>query len=154
VPAHLYTFHSTWNLAAPQSKVWQTLTTTPFDWDKWWPELKDVRNMRLVKGLSGTTFSCTWQSPTGYRLKSDITIGEIVDKRQVTLQAEGDLRGTVTCQLSEPSAGHTRIEIDWRVQTTKRWMNYLTPLLKPVFIYNHHAVMRSGEQGLQNYLLR
>jgi hypothetical protein len=31
-------------------------------------------------------------------------------------------------------------------------MNYLAPLLRPVFAYNHHAVMRSGERGLQRHL--
>ncbi len=136
---------------APRQKVWQTLTGIPFSWQEWWPQLSNVHNMRLVDGLTGSTFSCTWRSPTGYRLNSDIVIGTIEADRQITLHSDGDLRGTVTCQLGE-KAGRTTIEIDWRVQTTKAWMNYLTPLLRPVFIYNHHAVMRSGERGLRYYL--
>ncbi len=107
--------------------------------------------MKLVEGLAGTTFSCRWRSPSGYYLNSDVTIGKLVALQQVTLHSAGDLQGTVTCHISEVS-GVTCIAIDWQVETTKPWMNYLALLLKPFFIYNHHAVMRSGERGLQRYL--
>jgi hypothetical protein len=107
--------------------------------------------MKLVDGLTGTTFSCTWRSPIGYRLRSDITIGEIIGSRQITLHSKGDLQGTVVSRLHE-SAGQTRIAIDWQVQTTKPWMNFLTPVLRPFFVHSHHAVMRSGERGLRDYL--
>jgi hypothetical protein len=147
----LYTFCSIWQLPVNKRKVWQALTEQPFSWQNWWPELNDVHDMKLAKGLSGTTFSCTWRAPMGYRLKSDVTIGEVIDYKKVTLHSDGDVRGTVTCQLTEVS-GQTKIKIDWRVTTTKAWMNYLTPLLKPLFTYNHHVVMRSGERGFRNYL--
>lgn len=150
--ARLYTFCSIWKLPASKQEVWHALTEQPFNWQDWWPELNDVHDMKLAKGLTGTTFSCTWQAPMGYRLKSDVTIGTIVNDEKVILHSEGDVRGSVTCQLSEV-AGQTNIRIDWQVMTTKAWMNYLAPLLKPLFVYNHHVVMRSGERGLRNYLL-
>lgn len=107
--------------------------------------------MKVVNGLSGSSFSCTWRAPLGYRLKSDVVIDKINEPEQVMLQSDGDLRGTVTCQLLE-SNDQTHIEIDWHVETTKAWMNYLTPLLRPIFVYSHHAVMRGGERGLRAYL--
>jgi hypothetical protein len=148
----LYTFCSIWELPASKRAVWQTLTTQPFSWQDWWPELSDVHDMNLANGLSGTTFSCTWQAPVGYRLKSVVTLGKVIDLKQVTLHSDGDIEGTVVCRLKEKTAGQTNVKIDWQVMTTKAWMNYLAPLLKPLFIYNHHAVMRSGERGLRNYL--
>ena len=107
--------------------------------------------MKVVDGLSGSSFSCSWRAPLGYRLKSDIVIGKIAELEQVTLRSDGDLRGTVACQLLE-SNGQTHIEIAWKVETTKAWMNYLTPVLRPIFVYSHHAVMRSGERGLRAHL--
>jgi hypothetical protein len=151
VKAASYKFHSTWQLPATRSEVWQTLTAEPFSWQDWWPELSKVRNMKIAKGLSGSSFSCSWRAPLGYRLGSDIKIGKIVKPDSVTLHSDGDLRGTVTCQLIEKDS-QTRIEIEWRVETAKAWMNYLTPLLRPIFVYSHHAVMRSGERGLRDYL--
>jgi hypothetical protein len=147
----LYTFHSNWELPTSKRDVWQALSAEPFSWQDWWPELNDVHDMKRVDGLRGTTFSCSWRAPMGYRLKSDVTIGKVVDLKQVTLHTDGDIRGSVICWLSETD-GHTNIKIDWQVTTTKTWMKYLAPLLNPLFIYNHHAVMRSGERGLRNYL--
>jgi hypothetical protein len=39
-----------------------------------------------------------------------------------------------------------------KTQTTKRWMNFVSPLFEPLFRHNHHAIMRSGEQGLQQFM--
>ncbi len=32
------------------------------------------------------------------------------------------------------------------------WMNWLAPLARPFFAWNHDAVMRQGEQGLKRLL--
>jgi len=143
-----YDFQSVWDLDAPLATVWAALSQTPFSWDQWWPQLTDVQNMQLQPGLSGSTFSCYWRAPIGYKLKSDIAIGTIKPLKSVQLYSRGDLSGTVTCRLSN-RGGRTHIAIDWQVQTTKNWMNALVPILRPVFIQSHHAVMKSGERGLQ-----
>ncbi len=87
----------------------------------------------------------------GYRLQTKVLVSTVDDLETVTLQANGDLVGTVTCKLREV-AGATRIDIDWQVDTAKPWMNALAPLLKPFFVWSHHAVMHSGERGLRRYL--
>lgn len=110
-----------------------------------------MHDMQLQPGLSGSTFSCDWQAPVGYKLKSDIEIGTIEPRESVQLHASGDLLGTVTCRLIEHGS-RTHIDIDWRVQTTKTWMNVLGPILRPIFIQSHHAVMKSGERGLQKHM--
>ena len=42
----------------------------------------------------------------------------------------------------------TAVLYEWHVQTTKRWMNLLGPVARPVFEYNHDVVMRWGGEGL------
>jgi hypothetical protein len=146
-----YTFRSVWNLEASKQEVWKALTAQPFSWDAWWPQLRDVHDVKYAKDLNGARFSCIWRSPAGYRLKSDVLIGEAIPAKQVTLHTDGDLRGRVHCHLSEDN-GRTRINIKWEVETTRAWMNHLTFALRPIFVWNHHAVMRSGERGLQHHL--
>jgi hypothetical protein len=146
-----YSFQSVWNIPESRAKVWQVMTSPPFSWDKWWPQLHDIRNMKVAADLEGTSFSCTWKAPLGYSLHSHITIGEAVKENQVKLHVNGDLLGVVTCILSAES-GSTRVDIDWQVETTLRWMNRLTPVLRPVFLWGHHYVMRSGERGLRKHL--
>jgi hypothetical protein len=149
--ARCYSFQSAWDIDAPRIEVWQALAATPFSWQDWWPELKDVRDTRITADLKGTSFSCSWQAPIGYRLRTDIILSDIEYLKTVTLQTDGDLIGTVTCHIKE-TAGRTHVDIDWQVDTTKAWMNRLAPLLKFFFIASHHAVMRSGERGLRRHL--
>lgn len=150
-PMRRYSFQSVWNIDAPRTQVWQALTATPFSWEDWWPQLKDVHDMNITSGLEGTSFSCSWQAPIGYRLKTDVTITKVDHLSTVILEASGDLIGTVTCDIKEID-GRTHVDIDWQVDTTKTWMNNLSPVLRPFFVWSHHAVMRSGEQGLRRYL--
>ena len=46
----------------------------------------------------------------------------------------------------------TVVRYDWSVDVTKPWMVWLAPLLKPVFKWNHDAVMRAGGVGLARRL--
>lgn len=146
-----YSFQTNWNIDAPTEKVWQTLTATPFSWDAWWPELNDLSVQTKTTKLVGTAFSCTWKAPIGYKLRTDVRITEAEDREFVTLETDGDLDGTVSCYIKDIS-GTTHVDIDWQVETTRDWMNALHPLLKPFFIWSHHAVMRSGERGLQKHI--
>lgn len=45
-------------------------------------------------------------------------------------------------------AGGTVLRHTWSVATTKRWMNALAPIARPVFTWNHDMVMRGLAQGL------
>jgi hypothetical protein len=46
----------------------------------------------------------------------------------------------------------TAVTYEWKVRTTKRWMNLLAPLARPIFDYNHNVVMRWGGEGLARRL--
>jgi hypothetical protein len=44
------------------------------------------------------------------------------------------------------------VRYDWWVHTNRTWMNALAPLLRPVFQWNHGAVMREGGAALARRL--
>ena len=48
--------------------------------------------------------------------------------------------------------GSTRVRYDWRVKTTKPWMNLLAPVARPFFKWNHDVIMGWGEEGLRKRL--
>lgn len=64
-------------------------------------------------------------------------------------RAIGELQGAGRWQLSNDGA-ITTIRYDWRVETTKCWMNYLAPIARPIFKWNHNVVMRWGLKDWQN----
>ena len=66
--------------------------------------------------------------------------------------ASGELTGTGHWRLYEQD-GVTAVTYEWNVHTTKRWMNALAPVARPVFEYNHDVVMRWGGEGLARALI-
>lgn len=50
-------------------------------------------------------------------------------------EAIGELQGVGRWQLSNHGE-ITTVRYDWKVKTTKSWMNYLAPIARPVFKWN------------------
>ena len=46
----------------------------------------------------------------------------------------------------------TIVRYDWNVETTKRWMNLVSPIARLLFEWNHNVVMGWGAQGLARRL--
>ena len=66
-------------------------------------------------------------------------------------RAHGELDGTGRWRLWEQD-GLTAVTYEWNVETTKRWMNALAPVARPVFAWNHDWVMTRGGEGLARRL--
>ena len=64
--------------------------------------------------------------------------------------ATGELAGEGRWRLWDGSP--TVVTYEWNVHTTRRWMNLAGLLARPVFEWNHHAVMRKGGEGLAERL--
>ncbi len=60
--------------------------------------------------------------------------------------ASGELEGVGTWRLYKGDG--VAVVYDWRVRTTKPWMNVFGPLARPAFSWNHDVVMRQGGRGL------
>jgi hypothetical protein len=65
--------------------------------------------------------------------------------------AKGELQGRGLWQLSSEDS-ETIVRYDWSVETTKRWMNLLAPIARPLFEWNHNVVMSWGAKGLAERL--
>jgi hypothetical protein len=44
------------------------------------------------------------------------------------------------------------VRYDWKVETTKAWMNFLAPVARPFFSWNHDVVMGWGGEGVARQL--
>ena len=70
----------------------------------------------------------------------------------IEARAFGELDGSGLWQFFDDGDGRARVQYDWRVKTTKRWMNILAPIAKPFFRWNHNVIMGWGEEGLKKRL--
>ena len=70
-----------------------------------------------------------------------------------TLEAtvSGELNGIGRWTLTPDGAG-THVRYDWQVSAGVAWMSVLAPIARPIFAWNHDAVMRAGGQGLGRLL--
>jgi hypothetical protein len=93
----------------------------------------------------------TWGSRLPYTLSFDMRTTLVDSPHRLEGIAQGELNGTGRWTLAE-QAGVTSVRYDWQVNTSRPWMNALSPLLAPMFRSNHGEVMAEGARGLAHYL--
>jgi hypothetical protein len=146
-----YNFVTVWQFPSPLAPVWDLVYHSD-EWPAWWRGVERVE--RVAEGDErgiGAVRRYTWKSRLPYRLAFDMRLVRVEPHALIEGEAVGELQGTGRWSFSE-TAGLTTVRYDWNVSTTKPWMNLLAPLARPVFRWNHDAVMRWGAEGLARRL--
>lgn len=146
-----YAFRTRWRLAASREDVFAVLHDSE-RWPEWWRGLERVVKLEGGDGEGrGSLGRYTWRSLLRYRLEFDMRITRVDRPHRMEGRASGDLDGTGSWRLYDDGTG-TAVVFDWRVRTTRPWMNLLAPLGRPVFRWNHDRIMRRGGHGLARHL--
>jgi uncharacterized protein YndB with AHSA1/START domain len=142
---------TTWTIPAPIEAVWAVLHDVQH-WPTWWPYVRQVTEIEPgdADGV-GARRGFVWSSRLPYRIAFEMRTTQMRRPVLIEGQASGDLNGTGRWDL-EPIAGGTQVRYEWRVSADKPWMRWLAPVLRPLYVWNHNAVMRGGEQGLLRHL--
>ena len=146
-----YSFISRWQLGAPVEDVWEAIRESE-KWPEWWKGVDGVEEIEAGddQGI-GSIRRYTLSSPTKYKLNFSLLLTDRLEYALLKGEASGDLEGTGAWHFAE-NGGVTYVECHWHVSTTVRWMNFLSPLLAPMFKYNHSVVMKWGAQSLARKL--
>jgi len=141
-----YAFLTTWCVDAPIDGVFDLLHDSK-GYPRWWNGVQRVEVLEPGDPTSlGELVHFTWRSVLPYSLGFDLRVTRVERPYLLEGRASGELEGVGTWRLFEGRG--TAIVYDWRVRTTKRWMNLLGPLARPAFSWNHDIVMRRGGRGL------
>lgn len=146
-----YLLDTVWRVAAEPEIVWLALTAVE-EWPAWWRGVVAVE--RLAEGDPsgwGRSYRTTWRGRLPYTLTFETKTTHIERPVLIESQAHGQVQGTGTWRLW-PDGEATRVHYRWAVRTTQPWMNALAPLARPVFRWNHDAIMRWGAKGLSRRL--
>lgn len=146
----LYSFHDEWDISVPLDEAWKAVSDSS-SWQQWWPGLKSVVITDHQANIIGSKVNLIWRSKTGYKLRHAVTIKSVKPGLSIGFISVGDLQGSGTWKFIV-NGSQTHMIIDWHVHTTKRWMNVLATVLRPIFIANHTALMKRGEAGLNEFL--
>ena len=78
---------------------------------------------------------------------------EAVAPARLVSRIDGDFVGEGVWSIS-PAGDGTRAQLEWNVEVRKGVVRRLTPLLRPLFAWNHRWAMAKGEESLKLELAR
>ncbi len=141
-----YEFLTTWCIDAPIEAAFDLLGDAA-GYPRWWKGVVSVAVLESgdESGV-GELDRFTWRSVLPYSLSFDMRRTRVDRPRLIEGDASGELEGVGTWRLYEGDG--VAIVYEWRVRTTRPWMNALGPLARPAFAWNHDVVMRQGGEGL------
>lgn len=138
-----YRLVTTWVLGDERQRVFEVVRDFEA-WPEWWPGVERV-------ALDGDAMEQVWRSRLPYAVRFRALVDAIEPPERIAGRVDGALRGTGICSLSEVPEG-TKVEFELAVETTEAWMNLFAPLARPVFVWNHDALMRRGGEGIARRL--
>jgi len=149
--ASSFEFCSTWKLAAAREAVFEAIDDFR-TWAEWWPGLEEIVETHPGgPDRIGQKASSRWRGPIGYIFRFSIEAVERREPEYLKGLATGDLSGSGAWTLSEYQ-GWTDVTLDWNVRAERRWMEFLAPVARPIFVHGHDHVMKAGAEGLAGHL--
>lgn len=147
-----YEFTTVWLFDAPVERVWSEIERSE-NWSEWWRGVLKVEELKAgdADGI-GKTLRTTWKSALPYKLIFDSEVVRLEKLKTIEIRAFGELEGEGIWTFTAENENKTHVLYDWRVKTTKPWMNFFAPIAKPFFKWNHDCIMNWGGEGLAKKL--
>jgi quercetin dioxygenase-like cupin family protein/uncharacterized protein YndB with AHSA1/START domain len=141
-----YVFVDEWDVAAPPEPVFELIADAR-TYPSWWrPVYIDVESDGPAAPGRESTQHFNGRLPYHLRTRSTVTVYD--PPRQVGADVVGDLRGRGLWTLTPTEAG-THVRFDWQVFADKPLLKTLTPVLRPLFRWNHAWAIARAREGLE-----
>lgn len=150
--ANDYHFLDRWLIPAPIETAWHYIHNAE-DYPRWWNSVYD-RVTLLAPGDSndvGKRYEILVHGALPYKLRMRLESTRVEKPYRLEVRAEGDLVGRGIWRLRSVPGG-TEATYDWKVRATHPLIQALSPILRPLFEYNHTWCMQHGEADLQREL--
>jgi len=143
-----YVFIDEWEVSAPVEAVLDALADAR-TYPEWW---KPVYIEVELDGFStpGRSSRQHFKGRLPYTLKTTSTIVRLDPPRSFEVEVVGDLSGRGVWTLT-PRGDRVQIRFDWRVNADRPVLRVLTPVLRPLFRWNHSWSIERAREGLEPY---
>jgi uncharacterized protein YndB with AHSA1/START domain len=142
-----YNLAVTWRFNAPVANVWKMLNRAE-QWPQWW---KDCRSVEVLAPNGPDGVGCrqrfTMQTRLPYCVQFDLRSTRAEPCCLLEGIVDGCLRGKVRWDLTDEGQT-TKLQTIWEVRLTNPWAARLSPVMRPVFVWDQRTVMRNGGRGL------
>lgn len=146
-----YLFVDEWDVAAPPEAVFEAIADSRTYPDWWRPVYLEVEAAGPAN--VGSVARHHFKGRLPYHLHTRSEIVEIDPPTRVVADVDGDLRGRGTWTLTPTDQG-THVRFDWQVYADRKLLRALTPVLRPVFRWNHNWAIARAMEGLEPYARR
>jgi uncharacterized protein YndB with AHSA1/START domain len=143
-----YVFIDEWDVDAPIDAVFNALADTR-TYPRWWKPVYlqvDAECPPVVGCVSKQLF----KGRLPYHLRTTSEIVRMEAPTELEIKVEGDLSGRGIWTLT-PSSGRVHVRFDWRVNADRALLRVLTPVLRPVFRWNHNWAIQRAMEGLEPF---
>jgi len=146
--ANQYYFLDKWFIPHPIAQVWPYIVHAE-RYPVWWGEVYEriTPLNHLEPDQLGARADVYAHGRLPYKIHFVSEITRVEPPYQLGLAAQGDLNGTGLWML-QPAEGGTAVSFEWIVQADKPILRIFSPLLKPMFAWNHRWCMVKGEAAL------
>lgn len=143
-----YVFIDEWDVDAPIEAVFNALADVR-TYPTWW---KPVYLEVAADGppAVGRKSRQHFKGRLPYHLRTTSEIVRLEPPREFEVKVEGDLSGRGIWTLTPMTRG-VHVRFDWRVNADRPLLRVLTPLLRPLFRWNHNWAIRRAAAGLETY---
>ena len=146
-----YVFIDEWDVDAPQERVFDALADAR-TYPEWWtPIYKEVEAEGPIE--VGHVSRQKFKAKLPYTLTTESKLTAIDRPNRFEVDVDGDLRGHGIWTLT-PRDGKVHVRFDWRVHADRALLRVLTPLLRPLFRWNHNEAIKAAMLGLEPYARR
>lgn len=148
-----YRFEDHWYVPFPAEKVWEVLSQ-PHEFPVWWKGV--YLSAELLDGVDeprvGGRIAAVARGWLPYKLRFTIETTGLDRPRLIAFRATGDFRTEDSRWILKPVEGGTLVVLQWNPVVEKPLVKLLSPLLKPIFRWNHRWTMVRGERQIVEYM--
>jgi uncharacterized protein YndB with AHSA1/START domain len=143
-----YVFIDEWDVDAPQEAVFDALVDAR-TYPEWWkPVYIEVDADGPAK--PGCVSKQEFKGRLPYHLNTTSEIKRMDAPNEFAVEVVGDLTGKGVWTLTQRD-GKVHVHFDWRVIADRPLLRILTPILRPVFRWNHNWSIQRAIEGLEPY---
>jgi uncharacterized protein YndB with AHSA1/START domain len=148
--AREYVFVDEWDVSAPPEAAFDALADSR-TYPEWWrPVYLEVEadGPPRIGGEAHHRF----KGRLPYVLELEAKLTSLDRPSRFEVEVDGDLRGHGTWTFTPLESGGTHLRWDWIVHADRPLLRYLTPILRPLFRWNHNWAVARAREGLEPYL--
>jgi len=146
-----YSFVDEWRIAASPEEIY-ALLSCPREYPEWWGEAFLEGEGDSGPAAPGKRARLLTRGWLPYRLRWELECVEATEPTRLDSRITGDFEGRGIWTIARLDHGASRVVLEWDVEVRKRLVRHLTPLLRPVFRWNHSWAMRHGERRMRELL--